>query len=215
MVLHQIAHTHPRLTACLLLGIAAAVVAPGSSLIGKALIGWNAGTWGYLILMLWLVARSPFQRVKQIAEAEDENAALVLCTVCVAAVASLVAIGFELAGSQTPANGAQTWNYLFTGLTIVGSWLLIGVIFALHYARLFYTSSAEKPPLRFADGETQPDYWDFLYFSYTLNVAVQTSDVGVASRSLRKTVLAHSLIGFVFNTVIVGFSINIAAGLMH
>jgi uncharacterized membrane protein len=215
MALPRLAHTHPRLTACVVLGIIASVLVPASSVIAKVLIGWNIGTWSYLALMLWLAARSPFARVKQIAEAEDENAGLVLVTVCVAAIASLVAIGVELAASQGPTTSAHAVDYLFTGVTIVGSWLLIGVIFALHYARLFYTSPGKEPTLRFADGETSPDYWDFLYFSYTLSVAVQTSDVGVASRPLRKTVLAHSLIGFVFNTVILGFSINIAAGLMH
>lgn len=215
MALPRLAHTHPRLTACVLLGAIAGALIPASSVITKVLIGWNLGTWSYLALMLWLAVRSPFARVKQIAEAEDENAGLVLVTVCVAAIASLIAIGFELAASQGPANSAHALDYLFTGLTVVGSWLLIGVIFALHYARLFYTSTGKQPTLRFADGETNPDYWDFLYFSYTLSVAVQTSDVGVASRPLRKTVLAHSLIGFVFNTVILGFSINVAAGLMH
>jgi uncharacterized membrane protein len=64
-----------------------------------------------------------------------------------------------------------------------------------------------------AEGLTTPNYWDFLYFSFTIGVAVQTADVGVATREIRKIVLAQSLIGFVFNTAILGFSINIAAGL--
>jgi uncharacterized membrane protein len=80
---------------------------------------------------------------------------------------------------------------------------------------MFYTWSGEDAALRFADGEQNPDYWDFLYFSFTLSVAVQTSDVGVATRNLRKVVLAQSLIGFLFNTSILGFSINIAAGLFN
>ena len=67
--------------------------------------------------------------------------------------------------------------------------------------------------LRFAEGLLTPNYWDFLYFSFTIGVAVQTADVGVATRDIRKIVLAQSLIGFVFNTAILGFSINIAAGL--
>jgi uncharacterized membrane protein len=199
----------------MVIGVVTALLAPASSLISKVLVGWNAGTWCYLALMMWLAAKAPFAKVKQIAEVEDENAGLVLVTVCVAAVASLVAIGFEMAGSKDQSTSAQAMGYAFTGLTVVGSWLLIGMIFALHYARLFYASPGKEAPLRFADGEKQPDYWDFLYFSYTLSVAVQTSDVGVASRSLRKTVLAHSLIGFMFNTVILGFSVNIAAGLVH
>jgi uncharacterized membrane protein len=104
-------------------------------------------------------------------------------------------------------------HYAFTGMTIIGSWLLTGVIFSLHYARLFYTHRGKDSALRFADGEQNPDYWDFLYFSFTISVAVQTSDVGVATRQLRKVALAQSLIGFLFNTAILGFSINIAAGL--
>lgn len=77
---------------------------------------------------------------------------------------------------------ARAWHYAFTGLTVLGSWLLIGVIFSVHYARQFYLSDETDPPLRFADGEKHPDYWDFLYFSFTISVAVQTSDVGVATR---------------------------------
>jgi uncharacterized membrane protein len=98
-------------------------------------------------------------------------------------------------------------------LTVIGSWLLIGVIFSVHYARLFYTWDGKDLALRFAEGLETPNYWDFLYFSFTIGVAVQTSDVGVATRSMRKIVLAQSLIGFLFNTAILGFSINIAAGL--
>ena len=79
--------------------------------------------------------------------------------------------------------------------------------------RVAIAKAAHEPPLRFADGERNPDYWDFHYFSFTISVAVQTSDVGVATRELRRIVLAQSLIGFLFNTAILGFSINIAAGL--
>jgi uncharacterized membrane protein len=45
-------------------------------------------------------------------------------------------------------------------------------------------------------------------------VAVQTSDVEVASRAMRKVVLAHSVIGFLFNTAILGLAINMGAGLI-
>jgi uncharacterized membrane protein len=121
----------------------------------------------------------------------------------------------ELAGIKDMSASDKALHYAFTGFTIVGSWLLTGVIFSLHYARMFYTWDGEDSALRFADNEQNPDYWDFLYFSFTISVAVQTSDVGVATRSLRKVVLAQSLIGFLFNTSILGFSINIAAGLFN
>jgi uncharacterized membrane protein len=210
-----LARTHPRLSSATALGVAVGILAPADSIISKILFGWNAGVWTYLILMLWLTARAKAPDVKRIAEVEDENAGLVLFVVCIAAMASLATIAFELAGSRDLETTRKLLHYGFTALTVIGSWLLIGVIFSVHYARLFYTWDGKDLALRFAEGLKTPNYWDFLYFSFTISAAVQTSDVGVATRDLRKIVLAQSLIGFLFNTAILGFSINIAAGLFN
>ena len=208
-----LARTHPRLSSAAALGLAVGILAPADTLISKILIGWNAGVWTYLALMLWLTSRSRADDVKRIAEIEDENAGLVLFMVCIAAIASLATITVNLVGSKDLDSTARLLHYGFTGMTVIGSWLLTGVIFSVHYARLFYTWDGDEPALRFAEGLRNPNYWDFLYFSFTIGVAVQTADVGVATRALRKVVLGQSLIGFLFNTAILGFSINIAAGL--
>jgi uncharacterized membrane protein len=209
----RLTRTHPRLSLATVIGLAAGLLIPTDSIISNILIGWNTGVWSYLLLMFWLTVRAKAPDVKRIAEMEDENAGLVLLMVCIAALASLATITFELAGSRELQAADKLLHYGVTALTVIGSWLLIGVIFSVHYARLFYTWNGKEPALRFAEGLTTPNYWDFLYFSFTIGVAVQTSDVGVATRQLRKIVLAQSLIGFVFNTAILGFSINIAAGL--
>jgi len=215
----HLTQTHPRLTIAIGLGfaagLAAAFVAPNIALTSKCLIAWNVAVWVYMALIMVRTFKSNAEDVRRIAEIEDENAGLVLVVVCVAAIASLAAIVLELQGIQGMSSSDKATHYAFTGFTIIGSWLVTGVIFSLHYARLFYTWDGEDAALRFADGEQNPDYWDFLYFSFTLSVAVQTSDVGVATRDLRKVVLAQSLIGFLFNTSILGFSINIAAGLFN
>ena len=208
-----LARTHPRLSSAAVLGLAMGILAPADTLISKILIGWNAGVWTYLALMLWLTSRSRADDVKRIAEVEDENAGLVLFMVCIAAIASLATITVNLVGSKDLDSTARLLHYGFTGMTVIGSWLLTGVIFSVHYARLFYTWDGDEPALRFAEGLRNPNYWDFLYFSFTIGVAVQTADIGVATRGMRKVVLGQSLIGFLFNTAILGFSINIAAGL--
>ncbi|NBB11717.1 DUF1345 domain-containing protein [Pseudomonas sp. SLFW] len=215
----HLTQTHPRLTIAIafgvVAGIVAALVAPSITLTSKCLIAWNVAGWVYMLLIMIRTFKSNAEAVRRIAEVEDENAGWVLVMVCVAAIASLAAIVLELAGIKDMSSSDKALHYAFTGFTIVGSWLLIGVIFSLHYARMFYTWNGDDAALRFADGEQNPDYWDFLYFSFTISVAVQTSDVGVATRKLRKVVLAQSLIGFLFNTSILGFSINIAAGLFN
>lgn len=215
----HIARTHPRLTCSTVLGLLAGIgtawLVPSSSLIQNCLIGWNVTVWLFLALILGRTFKSSAADVKRIAMVEDEHAGVVLLTVCVAALASLAAIIVELASSKALNGDHQVLKHSFTGLTIVGSWLVTGVIFSLHYARLFYTSTGAKPALNFPDGEKHPDYWDFLYFSFTLSVAVQTSDVGVMTRDMRKVVLVQSLIGFIFNTAILGLTINLAAGLFN
>ncbi|WP_342622306.1 DUF1345 domain-containing protein [Pseudomonas alkylphenolica] len=215
MAFHRLTRSHPRLSIAALVGLLSGWLLPANDWVEHVLIGWNSGVWLYLLLILWLTLGADAQKVRKVASIEDENAGLVLFTVSIAAIASLVAVVLQLAAGAKLAGGPTALQLAFTGFTVAGSWLLVGAIFSLHYAHLFYTAEQHTPLLRFADGERHPDYWDFHYFSYTLSVAVQTSDVGVAGRTMRRVVLAHSLVGFVFNTAILGFTINMAATLIN
>ncbi|HEV2188615.1 MAG TPA: DUF1345 domain-containing protein, partial [Stellaceae bacterium] len=59
-----------------------------------------------------------------------------------------------------------------------------------------------------------PDYWDFLYFSFVVGMTCQVSDVQVANQPWRRLVLAHGIVSFMFNTVVLALSINLLAGLL-
>ncbi|MFV3305855.1 DUF1345 domain-containing protein [Pseudomonas sp. NY15181] len=205
---------HPRLIAAFAGGLLVTLACYRLEPMIRVLVGWNCMAWLYVLLIGWLAWRADPQEVRRLAEIEDENAEAVLVLISVAALASLVAIVFELAAAGHAAGGEKLGRYAFTASTVLGSWFLIGMVFTMHYARMFYSAEGGEPVLRFPDGERSPDYWDFLYFSFTLSVAVQTSDVSVASRAMRKVVLAHSVIGFLFNTAILGLAINLGAGLI-
>ncbi|HWZ49139.1 MAG TPA: DUF1345 domain-containing protein [Herbaspirillum sp.] len=209
--LRSLYQLHPRLLMALLAGVIVSFASWAEGLGMRILIGWNAMAWLYMIMIWIMMLRSVPGRIQRLAEIEDEGAYLVLTTICVAAAASLVAIVFELSGAH--ARGDKVLRYGFTVLTLVGSWLLIGTVFTQHYARMFYSAEKGERPLRFPD-EEEPLYWDFLYFSFTIAVAAQTSDVIVITRSARMVVLAQSIIGYFFNAAILGLSINIAAGLI-
>ncbi|MDY7546796.1 DUF1345 domain-containing protein [Glaciimonas sp. CA11.2] len=207
-------HTHPRLVLAVIFGGVIWALLPNGSTITRGLISWNAGVWGYLIAIWWMMVRAGSAQVKKRAAIEDENDSMILMLICIAAIASIAAVVFGLSQAKDFLPGPKEVRYLFTGLTVLGSWFLVGTMFTLHYARLFYSSGIGPAPLRFPEGEENPDYWDFLYFSFTLAVAVQTSDVSVMTRSMRKTVLVQSILTFLFNSAILGLSINIAAGLI-
>ena len=141
---------------------------------------------------------------------EDVGAAAALVFVCAAAVASVAAIVLELAGHGQP-GGLSRLQYVLVAGTVIGSWMAVGMAFTFHYAYLWY-SSGDAKPLRFPDDPLAPDYWDFLYFSFTISVAAQTSDVTVTTTDMRRLVTIHSVLGFLFNAAIIGFSINMLAG---
>jgi uncharacterized membrane protein len=212
---HQFVHHRPRLVIAIVIGAAISVCLPSDwQAITRALTGWNVGVWAYLFSTAWLVLYANHEKVRAIAEREDNTAVAVLSILSIAAIVSLAAIVFELATSRTVSAHERLGHYAFTVATVLGSWLLVGTLFTFHYARAFYNARADARPLSFPDGEPNPDYWDFLYFSFTIAVAVQTSDVVIKSRSMRKLVLAQSVLSFLFNAAILGLSINIAAGLV-
>ena len=63
-------------------------------------------------------------------------------------------------------------------------------------------------------GEEEADYGDFLHFSVIIGVASQTADIQISSRKLRRIATVHSLIAFVFNTVILALAVNMAVSLL-
>ena len=214
-MLSQFFHRHPhsRLIIAMLISILAAFFLP-TDLRGvtKVLIAWNFGIWTYLVMMAWLMLRADHIKVIQIANQEDERGVVILTMLSIAALASLAAIVLELSTTKQLSN-LKLLNYLFTFSTIFGSWCFVSTMFAVHYARIYYQMPAKQRPLDFPNEEL-PDYWDFLYFSFTIAVAAQTSDVAVTSKAMRKVVLFQSILSFIFNAAIIGLCINIAAGLI-
>lgn len=206
---------HPRLLVAAAVGL---LVGFGAQMqlapLQCAVIGWDVFVWLYLLMIWVLMARADSREVKDFAEEEDESATMVLMLVCVSASASLVAIVLQLAGAKNLSGGEQALHYLSTVATVLGSWFLVGTIFAVHYTRLFYNDDDDALPLKFPDDTKQPDYWDFMYFAFTISAAVQTSDVAIMKTSMRKVVLAHTVLSFLFNAAILGLSINIAASLI-
>ncbi|AIO39971.1 DUF1345 domain-containing protein [Burkholderia sp. AU19243] len=211
----QVLRNRPRMVAAFAAGVLCALLLPVPSRpTVRALIGWDCAVWLYLALMWVRMVSAHHHNVRDIAIREDENATTVLTVVCLATVASVAAIAIELATAKSVGFRAGLGHYAVTGATLFGAWFLIPTIFTLHYARLYYGSPSSDRPLRFPDSQPEPDYWDFLYFAFTIAVASQTADVSLANRSARRAVLAQSILSFYFNMAVLGLSINVAAGLL-
>lgn len=205
----------PRLTTALVAGVIAGLLVPGShTWITRALIGWNFAVWLYLILIGVLLFRADHERSRRIALAHAEGAITVLLVAVFSAMASLVGIVMELAAAKIPGSAHPLTHIVLAFSTVIGGWLLLPTLFTLTYASIYYVTE-HKAGLRFPDADPayRPNYADFLYFSFTLAVASQTSDVCVTDSRMRRLVLLQSVLSFVLNTTILAFSINIAASM--
>jgi uncharacterized membrane protein len=50
-----------------------------------------------------------------------------------------------------------------------------------------------------------------VYFSFVIGMTAQVSDVGITDKTIRRTVTAHGIISFIFNTALLALMVNIAA----
>ena len=197
-------------------GLIAGALLPRSwGIVLTFLVSWNITVWMYLGLMSSPILSGDPRLLGRLALQEDPNAIFALSLMSIGAAVSLVAIIVEPGLAKNQIGSDRLLHYLLTGGTVLGSWLLIAVMYSFHYAHLYYRSGENDKPIRFPDPISAPGYWDFLYFAFTIAVTAQTSDVSVMSTSGRKTVLAQSILAFLFNVIIVGMSINIAAAIVN
>jgi uncharacterized membrane protein len=176
----------------------------------RLLVGWDIAVALYLGLAFSVMARADVHRIRRNAALQDEGQFAILMLTVAAALASLAAILAQLGTPAGGVGGRQPMNLVLAALTIMLSWAFIHTIFALHYAHEFYDESAGRG-MEFPGGDPEPDYWDFIYFSFVIGMTSQVSDVGVTSKVIRRTVAAHGIVSFVFNAALLALTVNIAA----
>jgi len=204
---------HVRLIVCAVAGALAGALWPDvDSGFARGLVGWNAFVWLYLVTVAVTLFRADSGHIKRLALAQAESAAAVLVIVVVAAMVSLAVVVFELVAAKAAGPNRMLPHLVFAFVSVLGSWLLLPLLFGLSYASAYYGPEPDRG-LAFPEAEKgfEPDHTDFLYFSFTIAVTAQTSDVGVTTRAMRRLVLFQSILSFVFNTTILAFSVNAAA----
>jgi uncharacterized membrane protein len=183
----------------------------------RGIVAWDAGVLVFLVLAAHLFTTESPDDMPAAAEAQQEGEWTIFWLTLGVVVVSFVAVGSEFATIKTGPADRRWLEVTLVAATLFLSWLVTHVTFALRYAHEFYARDLGGPDidrgLEFP-GEKEPDYLDFMYFSLVLGMTFQVSDVQITSRKLRRVAALHGLVSFLFNTVIVAFTVNIAAGLM-
>jgi uncharacterized membrane protein len=211
---------HRRLLLALAVAGAAALLLPPMAPYSVRLaVSWDTGVIVFLVLTWWVVQNCPAHLMQATVLANDQGRAGILILVLLATGTSVAAIFFLLEKAKGPDGGPGAFQVALSVLTIICSWLLTHVMFALHYAHRYYRDDPGTPEadatggLKFP-GDAPPHYWDFLYFSFVIGMTSQVSDVQVTSRPMRRLVLGHGVLSFAFYTIVLALSINIVAGLI-
>jgi len=166
------------------------------------------------------MVRATPQHMHRYAQREYAGRLALFTIIIAAACASVLAIGFLLSDNKKDQliSSVLALHVTLAVMTIIGSWLLVHTMFALQYAYNYYQASeSNKEELSEGLGfpeDREPDYWDFLYFSFVIGMTSQVSDIQTTSRRMRRLALLHGVLSFFFNTTILAMSINIIAALI-
>ena len=213
--LRRLVEARYRLFIAILLGIAVAFGLPTSMrLMTRLVLGWDFLTLLYIAMTGHLIIKSNVENCRRRAALYDEGDWIILLATLFGTVASFGAIIAELAASKA-ASTPVALTFTLTAATVALSWAFTHLIFALHYANLYYRADAKGAHggLIFPGGR-EPDYRDFLYYSFVIACAAQTADVSTVSPEMRRVTLIHCITAFAFNFAILALMINITAGLM-
>jgi uncharacterized membrane protein len=180
------------------------------------LIGGDAFFLIYLVLMVRFALQITPDGLRRRAGIEDEGIPLIVLLALGAIGMSLASIFGLLAGN----GGPNLWDLSLAIASVPLGWSTLHTIAAFHYAHLYYAAEGEDGGEDAAaaagldfPGTKEPGAWDFLYFSFVIGMTAQVSDVTVRAAGMRRLVLAHSIVSFFYNTVLVALAVNVAVTL--
>jgi uncharacterized membrane protein len=186
---------------------------------GRTILSWDAAALLLLGLSWAHILKSTPEETRRRAALNDPGrtslrALVVFCSAFSMVVANVFAKNAKTLAPQAPA--VLVWGSLSA---VALSWLLTHTSYALRYAHLYYrdadtdADAEEGPPggLEFPHG-VAPCELDFAYFSFTVGMTFQVSDVIVTSTPMRHTVLAQAVLAFAYNTAVLAFCLQLIFG---
>lgn len=197
------------------LGVGAAVLsAPFVRWQLAVLVGWDGAALAFLASVWLTLGRAGAARTEAFVTREDLTRDTARLLLLAAAAASLVSVVFalHLAGLEQGSQRAVLVGV--AALTVTVSWTVLNTVFALRYAEEYYRGAPGGIDYGGAPVSDRPDYRDFAYVAFTIGMTYQVSDTNLRNRRIRRSVLLHAVLSYLFGVIIVASAVNIVAGLV-
>jgi uncharacterized membrane protein len=177
----------------------------------SVLVGWDVAVVIYLAWTWRAVLGLDPGVTAQLAKREDPSTAVADFVVLGAGTAMLVAVGFALVNAGQATGGTKAYLVTVGVLSVVLSWAVVHTVFALRYARAYYSEPVGG--IEFNEDEP-PNYIDFGYYSFTVGMTFQVADTNITSKAVRRVTLHHALLSYLFGAVLLGLVINVVSALL-
>jgi len=198
------------------IGLVAALVLLRFVMWGVAVVvGWDAAALAFLASVWPMIRHADGVDTERLAQREDEPRGSAAVLLLVASAASLLGVGLVLVLAGRNSGSGRVLLIGVAVLTVIVSWTVVNTVYTLRYADLHYGSAAGGVGFDGPDGSWRPGYRDFAYVAFTIGMTYQVSDTSVRDPRIRRTVLGHALLSYVFGVVIVAGSVSLIAGLVH
>jgi uncharacterized membrane protein len=172
----------------------------------RALAAWDCGALLYIVLAAAVMRDGTSEEMRRRAELYDEPQLSFVVLTLLAVAASFAAIFVEFSAAKT---APQPLIPIALGaFTLLVSWVLTHLMFTMHYAHLHYGTGLA------AGGIVRPEkgnlnYTDLLYFSFLIGCATETSDFVSVNSAMRRFMIVHSVVAYLFNVVIIALTISV------
>ena len=205
-------HTTIRFILMLVIGIIATLVTGSLGAWAYApTVGWCFAALLYSSTVWLGIAKLDATQTQKQASMEEPARATADLLVILLSVASLFSVAFVLVQASQAHGLAKGLLAALALVSVALSWILLHTLYTLRYASQYYTANKGID----FNQDAPPRYADFAYLSFTLGMTYQVSDTNITNHTIRSTVLRHTLLSFVFGSVILATTINLVAGLSH
>ncbi len=176
------------------------------------LVGWDAAAVVYVLWLLFTTFRLDEGNTAGLASSKGPDRRTVDLVMLVASLASLGGVGLLLIQSGDAKEMQKDVLVAVGVVSVVCAWFLVHTGYALRYARLYY-DECDSGGIDFNEDDDKPSYADFGYLAFTVGMTFQVSDTQIKDKRIRRTILHHALLSYLYGTVIVATTINFVAGL--
>jgi uncharacterized membrane protein len=193
------------------------VLAATPSTIGWSLrfvAAWDAGALVMLVLSWSIIARADAVETRRRAAAEDPGRSAVWGVAVLSSCVSVFAGTQGMRHAKDLAPHLADLGVALSFAAVIAAWAITHTAYALRYAHLYYRDDGEGEGGLAFPGDDPPSDMDFAYFSFVVGMCFQTSDVTITSRLIRRGVVAHSILSFAYNTVILALTLNLVFGFL-